>query len=272
MEGRSMVSMPVRMCLDVQLPRGPRSTGATNVEQSTTQNDTEPQESSNNIHKDEWLVAIENHVDDTTDKSQIQRIPSLLREKQSNNCYDPHVVSIGPYHYGKPQLDTFEKLKIPIAQKFIRACGNQVSLEQLYDEVAKMGKIALEYYEEGSIEVKDDEAFNRMMFLDACFVVHFMSINSYGIDKLDPLLPWICYFAFVQRDLFLLENQIPLLLLKVLIKFRCENEGEKTKLIQNFLDQKVTIMPPEKNSSLMLSRNILHKRWDAVFRKKRNRN
>ncbi|CAI9779511.1 unnamed protein product [Fraxinus pennsylvanica] len=75
---------------------------------------------------------------------------------------------------------------------------------------------------------------------------------SNGTDKeqkeVDPLHDGSCYVAFVQGDLFLLENQIPLLVLNVLMKFRFESESQETELIQNFLDQKATIMPPQENT------------------------
>ncbi|XP_022866392.1 UPF0481 protein At3g47200-like [Olea europaea var. sylvestris] len=184
-----------------------------------TQIDTKSQESNNSISKDD---PVENYVDNTTDKPQIQRVPSLLRDIQSNDkCYDPLVVSIGPYHHGNPQLESFENLKIPVAHKFIRACGNQVSYKQLYEEVAKVGESARKCYEKGSTEKYDDESFNKMMFLDACFVLQIIlsktNSNQTGEDLLGP---WAHHLVFARRGLFLLENRIPLLVLKVLIKFR----------------------------------------------------
>ncbi|KAL2464614.1 Plant protein of unknown function [Forsythia ovata] len=202
--------------------------------------------------KDEWLISIQNYVDGTTKKSQIERVPSMLREIESNKkCYDPLVVSIGPYHHGKPDLKALEMLKIPFAQQFHRACGDQVLIEELYAEVAKVVDSTRECYEEGSSEDYDDESFIRMMFLDACFVLHFMFIltqiesnNSTEPNEVDSILDIKTYqLAFVWRDLFLLENQIPLLVLKVLMKLRFKNERQETKLIQHFLNL-ATIMPP----------------------------
>ncbi|CAA2972402.1 Hypothetical predicted protein [Olea europaea subsp. europaea] len=211
---------------------------------------------SNDATKDDWLISIDNYLD-TTDKPQIQRIPSLLREKQSNkNCYDPLVVSIGPYHHGNPELEEFEKLKIPIAQKFIRACGNQLPAKQLYEEVVKVGESLRKCYEKGSTKEYDDESFNKMMFLDACFVLYFILYicpNTEGTDMkqndADLQHRWSYFFVSVRRDLLLLENQLPLLVLKVLMKFLSKSKGPdlETELIQNFLDQ-MPIMTPQEYS------------------------
>ncbi|CAA3007678.1 Hypothetical predicted protein [Olea europaea subsp. europaea] len=209
-----------------------------------TQTGTKSQESSGKITKVEWLISIENcKVDETAKKSQIERVPSLLRQSNSDeNCYDPIVVSIGPYHHGKPGLEAFEQLKIPIAQKLCCDHSNQVSLESLYEEVAKVGKSARECYEKGSTEDYDDELFNRMMFLDACFVLYLMFILkeknvSSGTDKeqrVDPRLYMGYYQGLMISDLFLLENQIPLLILKVLMDFMFNSEIQE-ELIQSLL-------------------------------------
>ncbi|CAA2958569.1 Hypothetical predicted protein [Olea europaea subsp. europaea] len=103
-------------------------------------------------------------------------VPSLLRSRKSyKSCFNPSVVSIGPYHDGKSEYRAFEKLKSPIAQKLCRL--NLISVERLYEDVANVGKSARECYEKGWTDGYDDEFFNRMMFLDACFVAHFLLIG-----------------------------------------------------------------------------------------------
>ncbi|CAA3013432.1 Hypothetical predicted protein [Olea europaea subsp. europaea] len=190
----------------------------------------------------------------------------MLREVESNKkCYVPLVVSIGPYHHGNPELEAVEKLKFKFANQFCLACGDQVSINQLYAEVAKVADSAREYYEEGTTTCYDNESFTKMMFLDACFVLQYMYIlttikTKEEEDQLPTMKSYLC--AFVWRDLFLLENQIPLLVLEVLLKFRF---GDNTKLISDFLDLFPGIRPPEKISCTNLVKEFANKSCcDAV--------
>ncbi|XP_022842329.1 UPF0481 protein At3g47200-like [Olea europaea var. sylvestris] len=227
-----------------------------------TQTDPKSQESSSSISKskDEWLNFVENYVHDTTDKPQIQRVPSLLRDIESNKkCYEPLLVSIGPYHHGQPGLEEFEQLKIAIAQKLCHDhSSHQVSLERLYEEVAKVGKSARKCYKKGSTENYDDRSFNKIMFLDACFVLQIiLFVTRRNLTEEDLLRPsGHQLLVIVRYDLFLLENQIPLLVLKVLMDSMFEDEIGR-ELIQDFL-QTAHIMSPQEKEKLEIDTEAPH--------------
>ncbi|CAA3013424.1 putative UPF0481 protein At3g02645 [Olea europaea var. sylvestris] len=213
----------------------------------------------NKMSKDEWLICIEEGDEEPTKKQRIAKVPSMLQEVESNKkCYDPLVVSIGPYHHGKKELEAVEQLKFKFANQFRLACGDRVSsMNQLYEEVAKVVHCARECYEEDSTTKYDDESFTKMMFLDACFVLQFMCILTKAETKEEDQLPtmksYLC--AFVWRDLFLLENQIPLLVLKVLLKFRFRGD---TNLIKDFINLATSIKPPEKSSCTNLVKKFVN--------------
>ncbi|KAF8394152.1 hypothetical protein HHK36_020358 [Tetracentron sinense] len=51
-------------------------------------------------------------------KTLIRKVPLVM--EADKKYYEPNVVSIGPYHKGKPELESMEKLKIPFVQQFIK--------------------------------------------------------------------------------------------------------------------------------------------------------
>ncbi|GAB4843378.1 hypothetical protein Ancab_040463 [Ancistrocladus abbreviatus] len=175
-------------------------------------------------------------------KCKIQRVPPILRETESSkDCYEPLMISLGPFHHGKPQLQRMEKLKISMMQRFIDGTGRSAELVYAkFLEVARNAKT--EYYmlepEENSI---DDDRFLRILFVDLCFVIQFihagMDWHEYGLTKMKSH-----EIAFVQRDLFLLENQLPFPVLKALMILRF-SEDEFFEIIKRFISDIITIRP-----------------------------
>ncbi|KAH7842184.1 hypothetical protein Vadar_002393 [Vaccinium darrowii] len=147
-------------------------------------------------------------------KPKIQTVQPLLREVETNKkSYDPKVVSIGPCHHGKPELQTIERLKMPMVRQFVEKW--EVKIDELYDEVVKVASDARNCYAEGLTEKFNDEKFTRMMFLDGCFTLHYIcSIVEGNHEELKN----IRQLALVRRDLLLLENQLPFLVLRVLMR------------------------------------------------------
>ncbi|KAK1278243.1 hypothetical protein QJS04_geneDACA016615 [Acorus gramineus] len=113
----------------------------------------------------------------------------VLLTESNRPFFVPKVVSIGPYHHGDAHLAGMEPLKKQASEKFYTAARQRV--RAVAERVRGM-------YEMDPRIKMDDEEFTDMLFLDACFVVHFIS----------------SYQGFVVRDLFLLENQLPYEVLK----------------------------------------------------------
>ncbi|KAH7844634.1 hypothetical protein Vadar_030116 [Vaccinium darrowii] len=147
-------------------------------------------------------------------KPKIQMAQPLLREAETNNkSFAPKVVSIGPCHHGKPELQTIERLKPLMVRQYVEHWG--VKIDGLYDEVVKVASDARKSYSEGLTEKFNDEEFTCMMFVDGCFSLHYIcSIVEGNHDELKK----IQQIALVRRDMLLLENQLPFLVLRVLMR------------------------------------------------------
>ncbi|KAJ6868149.1 hypothetical protein NC651_033256 [Populus alba x Populus x berolinensis] len=154
----------------------------------------------------QFLMTESPEHDGTPDKQMgpvIPRVPPALREmKENTGCYDPKVVSIGPYHHGEKELEKMESLKFKIARQFVQVSGEVA--EEMYNKVKDLVSDARECYAEESTRKFNDEKFTQMLFLDGYFILHYFLSNKLGQQKLRNE-----DVASVTRDLLLLENQLP---------------------------------------------------------------
>lgn len=155
---------------------------------------------------DAWLqsLATESMAKDSNEvnATEIPRVPSEFRKiKENKDCYEPLVVSIGPYHHGKEKLEEMEKLKAKMAGQFV--IDSKKAAEEMYSKVKELVSEARDCYAEKSTLQFNDEKFAQMMFLDGFFIVQAV-FKQLGTQKLrkDEV-------TSVTRDLFLLENQLP---------------------------------------------------------------
>ncbi|KAF8413555.1 hypothetical protein HHK36_001546 [Tetracentron sinense] len=192
-----------------------------------------------NIVTKDWLISMKDG--DEHKKTQIQKVPPMLRLiKDNKEFYDPMVVSIGPYHHGKSELNLVENLKLTIARKFVKESGKE--FDDFYNEFVKRANNPRQFYDEQSTSDFDDKMFIYMMFLDGCFVLHF--IGCVTNTKLHDMQMKLHHIVFVRQDLFLLENQLPYVVLKTLMSLRFSgDEGEK--MMKEFI--KGEVMPPSRS-------------------------
>ena len=138
------------------------------------------------------------------------------------NCkaQQPEIVSIGPFHRGKEHLLEFEEHKWLFLDRLLSRPGVfRMDLKQYLRKMRQMEKRARECYSEAIPMSTHD--FVEMMLLDSCFVVEILryidchSRSDMISDTGDPIYgrrPWLIP-VFV-RDLFKLENQLPLFILE----------------------------------------------------------
>ncbi|XP_031277071.1 UPF0481 protein At3g47200-like [Pistacia vera] len=99
---------------------------------------------------------------------------AMLREvKDNSGCYDPLVVSIGPYHSGNTRLELMQRHKRTMALQFVD--GDLKLLEELYQKVRCVAEATKKCYtDQSSVAKFNKEEFSQMMFLDACFILRFI--------------------------------------------------------------------------------------------------
>ncbi|XP_021830263.1 UPF0481 protein At3g47200-like [Prunus avium] len=146
-------------------------------------------------------------------KPKIQRVPFMLRQDTKfDKYYEPRVAALGPLHHArKPQYEHAEKVKLKLAANFVKDSKQNDAdlLKKVEDNINELRKC----YDEEATKDYEDEFLAWMLFVDGCSTLEFI----YKYDKLEDFQIKRDQVAFVEQDMFLLENQLPYQLLELLM-------------------------------------------------------
>ncbi|KAK6921066.1 Protein of unknown function DUF247, plant [Dillenia turbinata] len=147
----------------------------------------------------------------------IFKVPGSLRKLQPD-VLTPQVVSIGPYHRNNVELQDMEYHKRRILQHVFNRTGLHpktfvLAVFLLEEELRKQYEVTNEF--------PNDQEFLEVMLLDACFVLELFNAFANGAkycrySPKDPIFSSRGISPFIQRDLLMIENQIPLIVLEQL--------------------------------------------------------
>lgn len=212
---------------------------------------------------DEWVVSINDelrrmNVDNNSllqwewEKRSIYRIPASVTALNIK-AYKPQTVSFGPYHHGEVHLKPMEEHKHRALLHFLKR--STVPLDSYVDSVAQvLDHLKSSYDSLDPSWQQDDHAFLQLMILDGCFMLEILrkatattdldSTNTLAHDVYasnDPVFSnhgKLYIIPYIKRDMLMLENQLPLLLLTKLLSVsgnEIYNDGEfLNKLILKF--------------------------------------
>ncbi|KAK8447787.1 hypothetical protein SEVIR_8G154100v4 [Setaria viridis] len=145
----------------------------------------------------------------------IFRVPPRFRTVHGG-VYKPQTVALGPFHHGDPDLAPMEAHKRRAVARLLRRAGRTLAdlaasveevAEDLEDAYAGLG---------GEWRGENRGRFLEMMVADGCFLLEVMRRRSGDYATADPVFSRhaVGHIApFVQRDMLMVENQLPLLLL-----------------------------------------------------------
>ncbi|XP_010023720.2 UPF0481 protein At3g47200-like [Eucalyptus grandis] len=167
--------------------------------------------------QDHALIYIEDMlcgVPPTLPEHSIFRVRPQLR-RVNNKAYEPEILVVGPHHYGNDKFKSMEEQKMRYVQQLLQR-RKEESIDRYMPTLRELEQLVRNCYAE-TINLSQ-EKFLAMMFIDGCFIVELF--RKYNMEKLrnkdGPLMEadWIRYC--LQRDLLLLENQLPLFFLNKL--------------------------------------------------------
>ncbi|XP_057742424.1 UPF0481 protein At3g47200-like [Arachis stenosperma] len=165
----------------------------------------------------------------------ISKIPPMLRAP-NEDAYKPKLVSLGPWHKGATrQLLLMEEAKLRYMRDFLerRETGtdtrtSELRLRDCAVDMISMDKAITACYS-GDTEM-DSHELSRIMIVDGCFLLELLIRLGYYMSKKnsndddddddsylgDPLFETEEKVRSVLNDIVMLENQIPLIVLKKL--------------------------------------------------------
>ncbi|KAJ4973223.1 hypothetical protein NE237_006397 [Protea cynaroides] len=188
----------------------------------------------------------------------IYRVHQRIRQV-NNDAYTPDTVSIGPYHRPNPNLEAMENHKLEYLHAVLDRTKETTSLEKYVEDLKKLEPEARKCYSE-PIDLTPKQ-FTEMMLIDGFFIVEYFRKFSKVVlvDETDPIFNSKLIAARVVRDLVLLENQIPFLVLKTLFDMSNYPKSSSLTLIQMALMSFVDLIPNGINKYPKNASTITHK-------------
>ncbi|KAI3996810.1 hypothetical protein MKX01_041110 [Papaver californicum] len=169
--------------------------------------------------------------------AQIFTIPSFVK-RRNPDAYQPKLVSIGPYHYGKPELEPMQSHKNRAVIHFLERSPRQATKEQYVDALMLVHDRWWESYEQvPELRRWTPDNFIKLMMVDGIFLVKFLNVlqgnpnGNHDYADTDPMFGKRGHsfnYSYVMEDLLLLENQVPYLVLFTLLIVSEELTVEET--------------------------------------------
>ncbi|KAJ4826993.1 hypothetical protein Tsubulata_031501 [Turnera subulata] len=144
----------------------------------------------------------------------ISRVPFTLRVVKPE-AYTPQIISIGPLHHGEKNLQSMEFHKLHYMFSLLRRNPNAFdTLDACGTAIEGLDRQVRACYSESIKFTRHDLA--RILLVDACFVLElFLRFSQANLRlKDDPVFNTSWIISTLQRDLALLENQIPFFVLQ----------------------------------------------------------
>lgn len=170
-----------------------------------------------------------------TSPSCIYKVPEALRN-ENKDAYTPQLISIGPLHNKNPKLKPMEKQKILYFTYFRRRDEAMVEVLKHYKKyIEKKENQIRDCYSETSQD--DTNEFVRMILVDAVFIMELFlrKWEAHKFSNSDDLFTRYGVRTSFERDLLLIENQIPFKVLEKLYKL-VSSKVHKDQDHSSFLD------------------------------------
>ncbi|XP_039118327.1 putative UPF0481 protein At3g02645 [Dioscorea cayenensis subsp. rotundata] len=217
----------------------------------------------------QWVIQIRESIEQETGEPMnvsvsVFSVPnSLVLSKPE--AYIPQLFAVGPYHHWDPHLYEMERYKLATARRTQRKLHG-INLQQLVDYFT-INEFMIRAYYHRYLEFRG-ETLAWMMAIDASFLLEFLRCFSSTIeDKSFTKVPSMSHmvdskkiklaYNLILKDVVMLENQVPLFLLRKIIHFQFSSEEEADAELSNMLIGFVKEISPFKVSEESSPKDVL---------------
>ncbi|XXG59157.1 hypothetical protein AAC387_Pa04g1285 [Persea americana] len=192
----------------------------------------------------QWVIQIRKTLDDDEDLEDETSIPFIFNVPKilmlsKPEAYIPQLVAIGPYHHWRPELYEMERYKLAAAKRTHKQL-HSVKFQQVVDNLVKHDPRIRSYYHH--YLHFNGETLAWMMAVDASFLLEFLQIFSLkegkvlseGSSRTSQFVEYVGRKSVqnaILRDILMLENQIPLFILKKILELQSSSSEEGNELL-----------------------------------------
>ncbi|XP_004491977.1 putative UPF0481 protein At3g02645 [Cicer arietinum] len=188
-----------------------------------------------NFDELEWVIKIRDILNKELDDNEelfvsIFNVPKSLMASDPDS-YIPQQVAIGPYHFWHQELYEMERYKIDSAKRFQNQL-HSIKLEYVVDQLTMLEhRIRACYHKYLNFNV---DTLMWMMVVDASFLLEFLQVYTIQDEtmivsfssRMSHLVDYggrkLAHNAIL-KDIVMLENQIPLFILRKMLEFKFES-------------------------------------------------
>ncbi|KAF0889954.1 hypothetical protein E2562_034410 [Oryza meyeriana var. granulata] len=202
-------------------------------------------------------------------KHSVHRVPVAVKDHHPQ-AYRPQVVSLGPFHHGDKRLLPMEQHKRRAVAHLLRRSGKTAGeLVAVVEEVVPELEDAYQDLGDEWRGEQHRERFLQVMVTDGCFLLEMMRTAKAARGKHDeasgvyaqndPVFGRhgaLYVVPYVRRDMLIVENQLPLLLLQKLVAVEKVSEDmgdveyEVKKIVLRFISPSCKTLPAKEYRAL----------------------
>ncbi|XP_065866515.1 putative UPF0481 protein At3g02645 [Euphorbia lathyris] len=198
-----------------------------------------------NFDEHQWILHIRRTIEDDLEYDteipvSIFNVPKILMTTDPDS-YTPQQVSLGPYHYWRPELYEMERYKLSAARRIQKQLRLDFKFQHIVDQITKHDpRIRGSYHKFLDMS---HETLAWMMALDASFLLHFLQIyavkEGMSLTRVSSRMSHLVDYAgkksihnAILRDMMMLENQIPLFVLRTVLEFQFPNLESSDEMLE----------------------------------------